>query len=274
MKIKPDENRYSKYRLLKECWKRRMLMIDRMLIGVDIGGTKISAGRVSGRMLLKQNYFKNPAKESADIIASKIIEAIEDVFSENVAGIGIGVPGLVDTKKGIVWDVQNIPSLNHYPLKATLENHFRVPVYLNNDANCYAVGEKYFGMGNGYDNIVALTLGTGLGVGLVINGHIYEGKNGGAGEFCNVKYRDSNLEEYCSSFFFRKKYDTDSLTLSRAARQGDKTALKIFSEFGRHVGEAIHFILAVLDPQIVILGGSIANAYPFFGIRPVKCILL
>ncbi len=239
-------------------------MENETLIGVDIGGTKISAGLVTDGLVREKNRFENPANQSIDAILGKVIEAIEDVFIPEVAGIGIGTPGLVDAESGIVMEVRNIPALKDFPLQAKLKAHFNRPVFLNNDANCYAVGEKYFGQGQDYDNIVAITLGTGLGTGLILNGSLYNGKHGGAGEFGYLKYKGKNLEYYCASQFFKSEYNTDSLTLSQAANTGDPAALKIFDEYGHHLGQAMLSVMCSLDPDIIILGGSISHAFPLF----------
>jgi glucokinase len=243
-----------------------------ILIGVDIGGTKISAGRVESGVVTQRNHFENPAKESSEVIYNVLVKAVEEVITERTVGIGIGVPGLIDVENGIISDLSNIPSWNNYPLKEKIENHFGKPVFLNNDANCYAVGEKYFGEGRGYENIVALTLGTGLGAGIIVNGRLSSGKNGGTGELCVVKYKDSNLEAYCGGKFFTTNYKTDAYQLSKAAHQGDVKAQEAFKAYGRHLGEAIYTVLATLDPDIIILGGSIANAFSFFEKEMYKVI--
>jgi len=234
------------------------------LIGGDVGGTKINAGRVVSGTVEAKSHFKNPANEPADVVLGTVIEAIEGVITPEVSGIGVGTPGLVDAETGTVMEIHNIPSWKDYPLQAKLKEHFNLPVFVNNDANCYAVGEKYFGQGKDYDNIVAMTLGTGLGTGLILNGALYNGKNGGAGEFGIVKYLDRNLEYYCASKYFSSIHGSDSLTLSGLARAGDQDALNIFNEYGHHLGHAILTVMSTVDPEIIILGGSITNAYPLF----------
>lgn len=234
------------------------------LIGVDVGGTKINAGRVVGGTVEAKSHFKNPAKASADVILGTVIEAIEGVVTPEVSGIGVGTPGLVDAQTGTVMEIHNIPAWKDYPLQTKLKEHFNIPVFVNNDANCYAVGEQYFGQGQGFNNIVAMTLGTGLGTGLILNGALHNGKHGGAGEFGVVKYLDRNLEYYCASNYFTSIHGLDSLTLSELAQTGDQDALNIFHEYGHHLGHAILTVMSTVDPEIIILGGSIANAYPLF----------
>lgn len=234
------------------------------LIGVDIGGTTISAGLVLDERLHAKVQTQNPAKESVAVIKQVLVDTIGQVFNKDIKGIGIGIPGLVDAENGIVHNIKNIPALSGYPLAQSLSEHFGKPVFLNNDANCYAVGEKYFGAGKAADNLVAFTLGTGLGAGLILEGHLYNGTVGGAGEFGTLKYLDKNLEYYCSSEFFKSRYDTNSLALSERADRGDKEALRIFNEYGGHIGDAIGFAMSIVNPELVVLGGSIALAYTHF----------
>jgi len=126
-------------------------MLDKKIIGVDIGGTKILAGRVENETVTVTAQCNTPSEKNQQEVINEVIETIEKIFTEDIYGIGIGVPGLVDIREGLVYDVQNIPSWKRVPLKKELEKHFGVPVYVNNDANCYVVGEKYFGKAKHYE---------------------------------------------------------------------------------------------------------------------------
>lgn len=234
------------------------------LIGVDIGGTKINAGLVQNGAVKTTSQKKTPAQEDIDTISAAILDTILEVKTNDVKAVGLGVPGLVDAGEGVVQTITNIPALSDYPLAQFLENNLGCPVYLDNDANCFAVGEKHFGAGRSYNHIVALTLGTGLGAALILDGTLYNGKIGGAGEIGCLKYLDRDLEYYCSSEFFKDRYGADGLTCAKAAGQGEAIALQIFREYGRHLGEAINMALAFLDPEVIILGGSITNAHKYF----------
>ncbi len=234
------------------------------IIGVDLGGTKVSAGRVRGARIVKHFSAGIDNKAKRDQILNDIIHAIESVFEPAVAGIGLGVPSIVDIERGIVYDVQNIPSWKEVPLKKILEAHFAKPVYVNNDANCFTVGEKYFGKGKRYQNLVGVTLGTGLGAGLIISNRLYAGPNCGAGEFGAMAYRDRTIEYYCSGQFFTNVHGIDGKEAFRRAERGDRKALAIFREFGTHLGEAMKTILFAVDPEAIIFGGSVSRAFPFF----------
>ena len=182
----------------------------------------------------------------------------------DVAGIGAGVPSIIDLKAGVVYDVQNIPSWKKVPLKALLEERYRLPVYVNNDANCFAAGEKHFGKLGPYDNAVGLIVGTGLGAGIIANGRLYSGANCGAGEFGMLPYLDRNFEAYASGQFFDRVHGTSGRETAERAARGDRAALEIFAEFGRHLGEAVKAICYAVDPEIIVLGGSVSKSYRFF----------
>ena len=233
-------------------------------IGVDIGGTKISAGLVENGKVVKQSIKSTPISDIESAVVIAIILAIHDVWSEEAVGIGVGVPGLVDVENGIVYDVHNIPSFTNVHLKKQLEKAFQIPVHVSNDANCFVAGVKHFGEGKPFNNFVGLTLGTGLGGGLIINGKLHEGVGSGAGEFGHVPFRDGILEHYCSGQFFDRKYSTTGKTVAEKAKTGDAEAVKILAEFGQNLGEAIKIVANVFAPEAVILGGSISHSFQLF----------
>lgn len=234
------------------------------ILGVDLGGTNVRVGLIENDSLARVESLPITKTDNAIAVINDISNLIERFSDNEILGVGVGVPSVVDVEKGIVYDVQNIPSWKKVPLKDLLEERFKVPVYVNNDANCFAVGEKYFGKGKNYENIVGLIVGTGLGAGLVIHGKLYAGKNCGAGEFGNVPYKDKNYEYYCSGQFFVSEYNTTGEELFKKAEQRDKEAVDIFSRFGANLGEAIKLIMYSVDPEIVILGGSVSKSFNLF----------
>jgi glucokinase len=181
-----------------------------------------------------------------------------------VAGIGAGVPSVIDLATGTVYDVQNIPSWKKVPLGTILEGRYGLPVYVNNDANCFAAGEKHFGKLRPCDHGVGLIVGTGLGAGIIANGRLYSGANCGAGEFGMLPYLDRDIEAYASGQFFERVHGLSGRDLARRAARGDPRALEIFTEFGRHLGEAIKTICYAIDPEIIVLGGSVSRSYAYF----------
>lgn len=234
------------------------------IIGVDLGGTNVRAGKVISSKIVDLYSQQISGKKSKQFVINQVIETIEKVYDNSVTGIGIGVPSVVDVEKGIVYDVQNIPSWKKVNLKEILNKKFNVPIYVNNDANCFVVGEKYFGKGKNHSNIVGLIIGTGLGSGIYTNNYLYNGTNCGAGELGMLKYLDDNYETYCSGQLFKKKYNIEGEELLKLSESGDTKALQIYSEFGKHMGNAISALVYLLDPEIIILGGSVSKSFKYF----------
>ncbi len=235
------------------------------IIGVDLGGTKVLAGLVDGDKIIKKKYDLLPLNPSnnEDIIL-KVIEVIDFVYDDSVEGIGIGIPSLVDRENGIVHSVQNIPSWKEVPLKNILEKRYNVPVFLDNDANCFALGEHIFGKGIGIKNFVGITLGTGMGAGIISEGHLLKDANCGSGEFGSIPYLDSIYEDYCSGKFFKTFYNEDGQNVLKKANNGDQNAILAFQSFGEHLGNAIKTIMFSVDPKSIIIGGSVSNSKEFF----------
>ena len=242
------------------------------ILGIDLGGTNVRAGLIENESLVEVESMPITGTNNVDEVVNDIAGLIGRFSNSKILGIGVGVPSVVDVEKGIVYDVQNIPSWKEVPLKDLLEQKFHVPVYVNNDANCFAIGEKYFGMGKGYADIVGLIVGTGLGAGIVIHGKLHAGKNCGAGEFGCVAYKNKNYEYYCSGQFFANEYHTTGQELFEEAKRGDKNALGIFSIYGANLGEAIKLVMYSIDPEIIILGGSVSKSFDFFKDEMFKSI--
>ena len=234
------------------------------LIGVDLGGTNVRAGRIEGRKIAAYRARTITADGTQDQVLQEIRATIAAVLDRRVAAIGIGVPSLVDVEEGIVYSVGNIPSWQKVPLKKTLEQSFGIPVHVNNDANCFALGEFHFGAGRGYRHLVGMVLGTGLGAGVIINGKLYCGHNCGAGEIGKISCQGHPVEYYCSGQFFRQQYGEDGAVLYEQARRSEARALEIFAAYGDHLGEALMIALHAYDPELIVLGGSVSKAWPFF----------
>jgi glucokinase len=233
------------------------------LIGVDIGGTKITAALIENDRIVKQTTCPTPFDQEKMVVVDAVLHAIAQVYDSEIIGIGIGVPGLVDLQNNMVLDVTNIPSWDIVPLKQLLEDRLLKPVFVNNDANCFALGEKHFGKGKPYRNFVGVTLGTGLGAGIIINNHLYSGQLSGAGEFGNIYYLDSNIENYCSGMFF-KNLHLNGHELAEKAKTGNLEAQKLFDELGGHIAHGLSNILFALAPEAIILGGSVSQSFALF----------
>jgi glucokinase len=234
------------------------------VLGIDIGGTNIRAGLIESNTIVRIEKLKITSNGRENEIIDELHSLITKFSGDQIEGIGIGVPGVVDIKRGIVYDVQNIPSWKEVHLKEKLETKYNLPVYLNNDANCFAIGEKCFGSVKEFSNIVGLTMGTGLGAGLILNNHLYNGQNCGAGEFGMIPFRDHNYEYYCSGQFFKNTYGLTGKEVTEKANRGDEKAKNILSEFGSNLGEAIKMVIFSIDPEVIVLGGSVSKSYDFF----------
>jgi glucokinase len=234
------------------------------VFGVDLGGTKVQTGLVDFGVLKNVLNKEINNQDSAKDVLQEIFELLDQYSKKEISAIGIGIPSVVDVEAGIVYDVQNIRSWKEVHLKKILEERYQVPVFINNDANVFALGEKYFGCARSFQNLVGLTIGTGLGAGLIINGKLYSGRNCGAGEFGEVPYKESKLEDYCAGNFFLKQIGMSGKQAFLRAEQGDKDAKKIFEEFGYHLGNALKIIVLAVDPEIIVLGGSISQAFKYF----------
>ena len=234
-------------------------------IGIDIGGTNLCLGLVEGGQV--SNMFSTPSFSPDDTLEQTLeylSHQIDRIFHSGVTKIGIGVPSVVDPKLGIVYDTQNIPSWKEVHLREYLEERFKVPVAVNNDANCFAMGVYgTYPADARPETLVVATLGTGVGIGIVEGGRLFCGANCGAGELCCLPYKDSILEDYCSKKFFTGA-GWDSKQAAAAAREGDSDALLLFDEFGRHLSALVCTILYAYDPSHVALAGGVANNYPFF----------
>lgn len=233
-------------------------------IGIDLGGTHARVGLVRTRELSEIATTRIQASGSVEQVLLQIHDLIEGIGTSEIDAIGIGVPSVVDVEKGIVYDVQNIPSWKEVHLKSLLQEKYNVPVYVNNDANCFALGEKYFGKGQGYQSIIGLIIGTGFAAGIIVNNQLYTGANCGAGEFGMMPYLDSIYEHYCCGQFFTLHKGQTGEQLFQRAVDGDKEALQIFTEYGDHLGNGIKTILYAYDPEIIILGGAVRAAFGFF----------
>ncbi len=239
-------------------------MANKTIIGIDVGGTNVRAGVVRRQQLGEVSSIPINPNGSVEEVLDQVCGLIDQTKERDVDGIGIGVPSVVDLETGVVYDVQNIPSWREVPLKSILEDRYSIPVLVNNDANCFALGEKHFGKGVGYPSVIGLIVGTGFAGGIIIDGRLYPGRNCGAGEFGMIRYLDGVLEHYCSGQFFPRRVGQTGAEVFRRAMEGDREAVEVFAEFGQHVGEGIKTVLFAYDPQMIVLGGSVRKASPFF----------
>lgn len=243
-----------------------------MKIGIDLGGTNMRLGIVHGEEIVKKEIIPCPAKESAEAVLETLCGLIERNMRPSVTGIGIGVPTLVDSERGIVYNATNIPAWKEVNLKQALVNRFALPVEVNNDANCFTLGEARFGCGRGHASVVGVTLGTGVGGGIVIDGKLYNGRNTGACEIGELPYRDHNFEHYCSSVFFEREYGVSGREAAESARSGSDEAKAIWNEFGDNFGHLLKAVMFAYDPEVIVIGGGISSAYPLYAEAALKVV--
>lgn len=236
-----------------------------MKIGIDIGGTNVRVALVDETGIV--DIVREPCKSdrTEKEILNHILELIRKMIHNNdVEGIGIGVPSAIDIERGIIYNVSNIPAWKEVHIKEYFEKELGIPVFVNNDANCFALGEKYYGKAKGFDNVLGVILGTGVGSGVIINGKLYLGSNTCAGEIGCLPYLDSIYEHYCSSRYFVNHHNTTGLDAYNAAKNSDEKALEIWRRFGEHVGDLVSMILYTYDPDAIIFGGSVSKSYELF----------
>lgn len=235
-----------------------------MKLGIDIGGTKMVAGIVDGLGRISGIYEERTRSTSSkEEVVDQVAALVDRFLTDETSVVGIGVPAVVDAEKGIVYNAVSIPSWDEVPLKSMLEERFKVPVSISNDCNCFASGILASPEYSAYENLVCITLGTGVGAGLVLGRKLYTGHDSLAGEIGSIPYLDKDYEFYCSSRLFISKGTTGKEAFERACA-GDADAMALWSELGSHLGNLLQTVLYAYNPQAIVLGGSIANAYQFF----------
>ncbi|MCF7832512.1 MAG: ROK family protein [Candidatus Marinimicrobia bacterium] len=265
-------------------------------VGIDFGGTGIKVGIIdeNGKIIIKDSFVTDP-KKNGDEIVKHIAECTQKVMDdsklpqEDIMGIGIGSPGLLNPETGQLKVVTNIPNLNGIYLAKGISDHLNKPAFLDNDVNAMSLGEFYYGSGKGKKNVIALTVGTGVGGGIILNGELYRGTTFTAGEIGHMSIaRDGKycgcgnygcLERYVGKdgiierFEMYKskgietsigKYLEDGKVtpkaIAMAATAGDKISIEVLKETGEILGHAIASLVNILNPEMIIIGGGISNA--------------
>ncbi|MFH1440279.1 MAG: ROK family protein [Candidatus Woesearchaeota archaeon] len=248
-------------------------------IGVDIGGTYIKAGIVDNKgKIYEQAKSLTEAKKGRDRVVENIIDVIKKLFSENIKGIGVGVPGIVHKDEGIIGNTPNLP-LHSVALREILKKHFKKKVKLENDANCFGLSEARFGNGKKLNNVLCLTLGTGIGSAMIIKGKLYHG-SGNAPElghttihFKGPKCKCGNFgcaEEYVSTRGLLKTAKSyglklkDTVDIYLAAERNNRKAIKTFEEYGTLLGVVLSNFMDSYGPDLIVLGGQITGSWRFF----------
>lgn len=260
----------------------------RTFVVADIGGTQIRAAVFQAGNPTPLVVKKIRTRDKQQTPIDRMIGLIKEIWPENalVSAVVVAVPGYLDINNGIVLEAPNIPGWIDLPIRDLLEEHFHIPILLGNDANLAAIGEWRYGVGVGHDNLLYLTISTGIGGGAIVNGKLMTGARGLAGEFghftvvpngplCGCGHR-GHLEAIASGTAIAR-YVTEQIALgietslasipnptakdvSQAAFNGDALALQAYTLAGTAIGHTLADYLNIFNPSIVILGGGVMGA--------------
>lgn len=253
------------------------------IIGVDLGGTNLRLGLFDRRFKIKDKEVLDTRRfRTKENLIKIIADSIKDFISKNnlekkdILGVGLGLPGPIDSRIGIVHFFPNIPGWKEVALKKILKDRLNLPIFVDNDANLMALAEHRIGAAKTFKNVVCITLGTGIGGGIIIENRLYRGNSFAAAEIGHVPINEKGpvcncggiacIESYIGNRriinrarkVFRKKINLEEL--SKLAREKNRRALKIWQDVGRKLGIALTGVINLLNPDCIVLGGGVANA--------------
>ena len=267
-----------------------------IILATDLGGTNLRMAAVDrdGKILYRTKR-ETPQTERANEIIYAIVEAAEECrraveFQGIVSGFAVAVPGIVNVAKGIVFKAPNVPSLDGFRISATLKDELNLPCFLENDANAATVGENWLGASKNIKNSILVTLGTGVGGGIIIDGKVLRGVDGTAGELghicvepfgvpcgcgsrgCLEQYSSATaivrltreLENQYSNSVLREKSRLSALEIYQAGKNGDELALEVFRQQGFYLGIALAGLINILNPEVIVIGGGAAAGWDLF----------
>ncbi len=270
-------------------------MKDKVAIGVDLGGTNLKIALVSETgEILKEIRRDTQAEKGPEFILSEIEAGVDTLLKETgdaaVAGIGMGIPGAVDYDNGIVTYPPNLPGWKEVPVRDRFSRKFHLPVFVDNDANVAALAEKAHGAGRGANHLICITLGTGVGSGLILNGKLFHGAVGAAGEFGHTTIRYDGPQCNCGNYGCIERYvgaqyiveravdklatypdsalqqfllegkDVTPKVLNELAERGDALCLETLRETGELLGIALVSVVNLLNLELIVIAGGISNA--------------
>jgi len=282
--------------------------MDQFLIGVDMGGTNLRMGIITpdGKVFKKNQYSIDTSKKASELI-EELISKLKDLIQKELKdpkqliGIGVGIAGLINMKKGIISESPNIRDLKDFRLRDFLEKEIPYPIAIENDANAFTLGEGWVGAAKGCKHYCGITLGTGVGGGIVVEGRILHGTEGMAGEvghmvialdgpLCGCGGRGC-LEVYASGTAVRRmaleaiakgnglfKWSQDDLknlnseNVFEAAKSGEATAQKIFHEMGVYLGLGLVNLIHLFNPEKIVIGGKVSEAWDFFSPSAIRTV--
>ncbi|QQE77736.1 ROK family protein [Alicyclobacillus sp. SO9] len=249
-------------------------------VGVDLGGTKILTGLIDedGRI---EKYVRRDtnAYEGPNAVVARIVETVKEVTTGvargHIGGIGIGSPGPLDSHTGVVLSPPNLPGWKNVPLKAIVEERTQLHTVLENDANAAAIGENYFGAGNNSTDLVYVTVSTGIGAGIIVNGSLMRGKTGSAGEIGHMIVDAHGRQCICGNRgclealssgtsiakIAREQFgeEHDAAEVADMAKNGDELAKRILDESFGYLGLGLVNIIHIFNPSVVVIGGGVSK---------------
>ncbi|UOQ45657.1 ROK family protein [Halobacillus salinarum] len=247
-------------------------------IGIDLGGTNVRVGTINEKGEIKELLQNTTeAEKGYDYTKSKMVDMVRTIREgQEISGIGIGAPGPLDPKEGLILSPPNLPGWDDIPIVDDLSKVFQTNVRLSNDANAAALAEAKFGSGQGYESVFYVTVSTGVGGGLVVNGNVFEGAQGYAGEIGNMilnpyGYQQSNLnrgslESHASGTAIGKiaeeRYEISggAEEVFRLARTGDENAAAVVNEAIDYLAMGLANITHVINPSVFVLGGGVMKS--------------
>jgi glucokinase len=258
-------------------------MAKKFIVAVDLGGTNLKVALLDSKYKIIDNKIlatKRFIKKESLILAivGSINKIIKNnlVYKGNILGVGLGLPGPIDVERGIVHFFPNIPGWKEVNLKNILKLRLNLPIFLDNDANLMALAEHRLGAAKGSRNAVCLTLGTGVGGGIIIAGRLYRGSSFAAGEIGHMPINEKGAPCECKGIACLETYIGNKRIMKEAKRQfrrqialeelsalakeKNKPALRLWSEVGRHLGVALVGVVNLLNPDCIVIGGGVANA--------------
>ncbi|MGJ8632589.1 MAG: ROK family protein [Luteolibacter sp.] len=258
-----------------------------LAIGIDFGGTSVKTGVAQGGTIIDQAPpIATQDFEGPEQLMDTIVRTVEDLRSRHseIKAVGIGMPGFVDFERGVVLNLTNVRGWTEIPLKDLLEKKIGLPVSADNDANCMAYAEWKQGAAKGFDHVVCVALGTGVGGGIIVNGQMVRGAKFAAGEIgqTSIDYQGKrghygnigSLEDYIGNNEIavnalvaykaagipKDLEDCTPAALSQAARHGDPVAIALWNEIGQMLATAMMNTCWLLNPQAIVIGGGVAKA--------------
>lgn len=269
-----------------------------MILGFDIGGTKcavMTAEYNDGQVkLLEKKKIPTDFTITPEDMIGRLIELADEIVDGNkIECIGISCGGPLNSQTGIILGPPNLPGWTHVEIVKQIKEHYNVPVKLQNDANACAVAEWKFGAGKGFDNVIFMTFGTGLGAGLILDGKLYSGTNDNAGELGHIRLdrfgpvgygKIGSFEGFCSGggiaqlgytmaleqaqngvypLYYKQGMAPSEITaktIDDAAKLGDETALKVYERCGEYLGKGLSIIIDLLNPERIVIGSVFARS--------------